>query len=144
MNNVQSYNFGFRNSDLDSVATSLADLLGIEWKVRESDAHGGDYYLFLVKDRQSYVLQRNHAEFLSWVAPNYSQYPIILQMRWQDKSSAPNSADLLQQFSGSFADVIFFSDEEGRRTTLLKALKLEPLLIVVLLISFFTNLRKPR
>lgn len=144
MKNVQSYNFGFRNSDLDSVASSLADLLGIEWERREGDAHGGDYYRFLVKDRQSYVLQRNHAEFMSWVAPNYSQYSIILQMRWQDKSSAPNSADLLQQFSTVFPDVICFSDEEGRRITLLKALRLEPLAIVVLLISFFANLRKPR
>ena len=105
---------------------------------------GGTYYRFLRKDDESYVLRRNHAEFMSWVASNYSQYPIILQMRWQDKSSAPNSADLLQQFSGSFTDVIYFSDEEGRRTTLLKELKLEPLGIVVFLIAFFVNLRKPR
>jgi hypothetical protein len=136
------YNFGFRNIDLSLVAVSLANLLNIEWEQREGDAHGGDYYHFRSGEGQSYILQRNHAEFLSWVAPNYFQYGVILRLQWHSGILAPDAADLLQQFSSVFADVIFFTEAERGKLTLLRMLKLEPLGLIVLLVGFFANLRK--
>jgi hypothetical protein len=63
-------------------------------------------------------------------------------LQWHSGILAPDAADLLQQFSSVFADVIFFTEAERGKLTLLRMLKLEPLGLIVLLVGFFANLRK--
>jgi hypothetical protein len=138
------YYFGFRTDDLGSVARTTAEVLGIKWELREADSRGGDYYRFLDGDRRSYWVQRNHAEFVSWVAPNYLRYGSILHVWWGDTTPAPDHADLLRQFEGIFPDVVFFQEADKGNLTPLKILQTEPLGIIFWIAALFSKLRSAR
>lgn len=138
--NVTIYYFGFRDKALQDVAEALAHVLGIDWELRESIAHGGDYYRFQEEGNKSYWLQLNHTELLSWEAPNYPDYHLILRMSYFGNNQPPDPDDLLEMLSQIFDGVIFIPhDDLGLPLSLFKLLKIDPfegcVLFVVYLIT---------